>query len=83
MKDIKHIRRDFHSVAWVMPQGLDFGGTGWVGGGQKNIFFPKFSQIWCLSDSHEWHMQGTIFLVPTPWDSEEGPKGQISFNFNY
>ena len=21
MKDIKHIRRDFHLVAWVMPQG--------------------------------------------------------------
>ena len=25
MKDIKHIRRDFHSVAWVMPQGSDLG----------------------------------------------------------
>ena len=23
MKDIKHIRRDFHSVAWVMPQEWD------------------------------------------------------------
>ena len=25
MKDIKHIRRDFYSVAWVMPQGSDLG----------------------------------------------------------
>ena len=25
MKDTKHIRWDFHSVAWVMPQGWDFG----------------------------------------------------------
>ena len=25
MKDIKHIRRDFHSTALVMPQGWDFG----------------------------------------------------------
>ena len=25
MKDIKHIRRDFHLVAWVMPQGSDLG----------------------------------------------------------
>ena len=25
MKDTKHIRQDFHSVAWVMPQGWDFG----------------------------------------------------------
>ena len=28
MKDIKHIRQDFHSVPWVMPQGLGQGGTG-------------------------------------------------------
>ena len=25
MKDTNYIRSDFHSVAWVMPQGLDFG----------------------------------------------------------
>ena len=31
MKDIQHIRRDFQSVTWVMPQELDFGGTGWLG----------------------------------------------------
>ena len=36
MKDTKHIRRDFHSVAWVMPQGLDFGGLG-VPKGVKNF----------------------------------------------
>ena len=24
-KDTKHIRKDSHSVAWVMPQGWDFG----------------------------------------------------------
>ena len=23
----KHIRRDFYSVTWVMPQGWDFGGA--------------------------------------------------------
>ena len=33
MKDIKHIRRDFHSVAWVMPKGLGLGGA----------WGPKFS----------------------------------------
>ena len=32
MKDIKHIRRDFHSVAWVMPQGWGLRGTGGLGG---------------------------------------------------
>ena len=25
MKDIKHIRQDFYSTAWVMPQGWDLG----------------------------------------------------------
>ena len=28
MKDTKYIRWDFHSVAWVMPQGWDFGALG-------------------------------------------------------
>ena len=28
MKDTKHIRGDFYSVAWVMPQGWDFGTLG-------------------------------------------------------
>ena len=31
MKDTKHIRRDFHSVAWVMPQGWDFRALGYPG----------------------------------------------------
>ena len=61
-KDIKHIRRDFHSFAWVMPQGWDLG-VPWGVGGPKT-FFPKFNQIWCLSYLHEWHMQRHNFLGP-------------------
>ena len=38
MKDTKHIRRDFHSVARVMPQGWDFWALG-CPGGQKKFFF--------------------------------------------
>ena len=34
MKDIKHIRRDFYSDPWVMPQGLGLEGIG----GSKNYF---------------------------------------------
>ena len=37
MKDIKHIRGDFHSIAWVMPQGWDLG-VPWGVGGSKNFF---------------------------------------------
>ena len=40
MKDTKHIRRDFHSVAWVMPQGWDFGAVGVPRG---SIFFQTWS----------------------------------------
>ena len=35
MKDTKDIRRDFHSVVWVMPQGWDFRALG-CPGGQKS-----------------------------------------------
>ena len=39
MKDIKHIRQDFHLAAWVMPQGWDLGVPWGVLGGQ--FFFPQ------------------------------------------
>ena len=38
MKDTKHIRQDFHSAPWVMPQGWDFEALG-VPRGPKKIFF--------------------------------------------
>ena len=42
MKDTKHIRRDFHSVALVMPQGSDLS-VPWGGGGGLSgpIFFSE------------------------------------------
>ena len=40
MKDTKHIRLDFHSVAWVMPQGVGLWGAG---GAQVVIFFQTWS----------------------------------------
>ena len=50
MKDTKHIRRDFHSVPWVMPQGLGHApGVGlWGAGGAqgvKKIFFSKHGHV--------------------------------------
>ena len=82
MKDIKHIRRDFHSAAWVMPQGSDFG-VPWGVWGVKKKFFRISTRlgVWVT------HMNGactsTIFWVPAPWGLGEGPKGQISLNLNY
>ena len=73
MKDIKHIRRDFHSVAWVMPQGWDLGvlGGGWRG---KKFIFSEIQQNWCVSYSHEWHMQRHNFFGPRPLGPWGGAK---------
>ena len=38
MKDTKHFRRDNHSVAWVMPEGLDLGALGVTRGQKKKKF---------------------------------------------
>ena len=72
MKDIKHMRRDFHLVAWVMPQGSDLGVPWGLG---VNFFFPKFNQIWCVSYLHEWHMQRRHFGGPRPLGPWGGAKG--------
>ena len=43
MKATKYIRQDFYSVAWVMPQGWDFGALGVPRG--SNIFFFKHGHV--------------------------------------
>ena len=70
MKDIKHIRRDFHLAAWIKPKGWHLG----VPWGVKKIFSPKFNQIWCVSYLHECHMQQHHFLGPRPLGPWGGPK---------
>ena len=70
MKDIKQIRRDFHLVAWVMPQGSDLG-VPWGVLGVK-IFFSKFNQIWCVSYTNG-TCTGTIFC-PRPLGPWGGAK---------
>ena len=73
MKDIKHIRRDFHLVAWVMPRGRTWGYHGGLSG-QKKKNFPKFNQIWCVSYLHQWHMQQHNFFGPHPLGPWGGAK---------
>ena len=43
MKDTKHIRRPFYSLAGVMPQGWDFRAQGVPRG--SNIFFFKHGHV--------------------------------------
>ena len=75
MKYIKHIRRDFHSLAWVMPQGSDLG-VPWGGEVEwsKKKIFPKFNQLWCVSNLHQLHMQRAQFFGPNPLGPWGGAK---------
>ena len=42
MNNIRQIRQNFHSAAWVMPQGWDLGVPWGVGVGGVRIFFFEF-----------------------------------------
>ena len=76
IKDIKHIRWDFHLAAWVMPQGWDLGVPWGGGGGWGSIFSPKLNLIWCLSYLHEWqmHRPAPFFGSPPPGALGRGQK---------
>ena len=50
MKDTKHIRRDFHSVPWVMHQGWDFGALGIPRGSKKKF---KHGHVVCQIDEDD------------------------------
>ena len=82
MKDIKYIRRDFHSVAWVMPEG-SYLGVPWRVEWSKKFFFRNSTRFGVWVTYINGTSNGTIFLVPTPWGPGEGPKGQISLNLNH
>ena len=49
LKDIKHIRLDFHLVAWVMPQGSDLGVPS---GGLRGQFFFRNSIRFDVLQAH-------------------------------
>ena len=55
-----------------MPPGVELEGVqgGWEG--QQKI--PEFNQIWCVSYSHEWHMQWHNFFGPRPLGPWGGAK---------
>ena len=82
MKDTKHIRRDFHSDHWVMPQGWDFGALG-VPRGSKTFFFQTWS---CgISNRQGWRAEqnaSKIFILGSNWWPWGEVKGQI-LNFCY
>ena len=73
MKDIKHIRRDFHLAAWVMPQGWDLG-VPWGVVVSKKFFFRKSTRfgVWVAYMNDIFN--GTVFLGPRPLGPWGGAK---------
>ena len=60
IRDIKHSREDFHAVVPRCGGIWGYWGWGWL----KNLFFPKFNQIWYVS-----YMNGacnSTFFRPSP-----------------
>ena len=65
MKDTNHIRRDFNSVAWVMPKGLDLGALG-VQRGSKNFFFKHGHLAYQIDGDNEQNAS-KIFILGSNW----------------
>ena len=61
MKDTKHIRWNFNSVAWVMPQGWDFGALG-VPKGSKKIFFKHGHVAYLIDGDDKQNRMQVTFL---------------------
>ena len=80
MKDTKHIRRDFHSVNWVMPQGWDFGGAGVPRG--SFIFKHGHVAYQIDGDGEQNRMQVKFSFYGQTGDLGVRSKGQISLHFS-
>ena len=57
MKDTKHIRQEFHSVTWVMPQGWDFGALGVPRGSTVFLFKHGYVAYQIYGDDEQNRMQ--------------------------
>ena len=82
MKDTKHIRRDFQSVPWVMPQGWDFGALGVPRGSE--FFFSNMVMIVVYQiDRDQQNRMQVIFILGSNWWPWGEVKGQTSLTFGY
>ena len=81
MKDTKHIRREFYSVAWVMPQGWDFGALGYPG---VNFFFKHGHVAYQIDgDDEQNKLQVTFSSWRQTGDLGVRSTGQISFTCQF
>ena len=65
IKDTKHIRRDMHHVAWVMPKGWDVKALGCQGGSKKFKYGHVAYQI--DGDDEQNRIQVKFFTLGSNW----------------
>ena len=82
MKDTKHIRQDFYSVAWVMPQGWDFGALR-MPRGSKNFFKHGHMAYQINGDGKQNRMQVAFSSLGQAGDLGVRSKGQISLTCQF
>ena len=83
IKDTKHIKGDFYSVPWVMPQGQDFGALG-CPVGQKTFFFKHGYVVYQIDgDDEQNRMQVKFLSYGQTGDFGVRSKGQILLDFDY
>ena len=83
IKDTKHIRQDFYSVTWVMPQGWDFGALGVPGRSQIHFFKHGHVAYQIDGDDEQNRMQVKFSSQGQTGDLGTRSKGKISLNFGY
>ena len=66
MKDTKHIKQNFHSVAWIMPQGWDLGALG-APKKSKQFFFKHGHVAYQIDGDDEQNRKQVIFILGSNW----------------
>ena len=74
MEDIKHIRRDFQLVAWVMPQGSDLRVLWGVWGVKKTVFLEIQPNLVCELLTWMTHAPAPFLGSPPPGALGRGQK---------
>ena len=84
IKDTKHIRRNFHYVAWVMPQGWDFGALGVPRWSTKKLFFKHGHVAYQIhKDDEQNRMQVKFSSLGQTGDLGVRSNGQLSLTCQF
>ena len=67
IKDTKHIRRDLHCAAWVMPMVWDFEAPGCPGGGGVKKFKHGHVAYQIDGDDEQNRMPVKFFILGSNW----------------